>query len=338
MKKTVLLSIMSVLFVMSCGIREKDKSREVLAVINGEKITLGDVETKYPDLEKQLTKMDENIFRYKEMYLNDMVDNKLIEVEAKKLNKQPADLLAQEVTSKIKPITDEDIAAFAKERGITKDQLSKFKDRIKMYLGGQKEADVRKAYAAELKKKYNVVMKMKKPKGKKINVQISDDDASKGPKNAKVTVVEFSDFQCPFCKKASDNGARIMKDYGDKVRFVFRHFPLSFHENAHKAAQAAACANEQGKFFEMHDKLFENNTALTDADFKKYATELALDAKKFEDCLTTGKFKSKIDKDLTDGQKYGISGAPTYFINGYMVVGAVPYDELKKSIDEAMVD
>lgn len=334
--RVVFLSILSAMLITSCGIREKGSTKEVLAVVNGEKVTLGNLQEKYPDLEKQLFKLDENAFRYKEMYLNDMIDNKLIEIEAKKMNKQPADLIAQEVTSKIKPVTEEEITAFGKERGITKEQMTKFKDRIKMYLTGQRESDARKTFADSLKKKYNVVLKMKKPKGKKVTVEVADDDASKGPKSAKVTVVEFSDFQCPFCKRASTNGTQIVKDYGDKVRFVFKNFPLSFHENAHRAAEAGACAKEQGKFFEMHDKLFENNTALTDADLNKYASELGLDAKKFGDCLTAGKYKAKIDKDLADGQKYGMSGAPTYFVNGYMVVGAVPYEEIKKAIDDAM--
>jgi len=336
--RVVFLSILSAMLIMSCSIKEKGSPKEVLAVVNGEKVTLGNLQEKYPDLEKQLLKLEENSFRYKEMYLNDMIDNKLIEIEAKKMNKQPADLIAQEVTSKIKPVTEEEITAFGKERGITKEQMSKFKDRIKMYLAGQRESDARKTFADSLKKKYNVALKMKKPKGKKVKVEVSDDDASKGPKNAKVTVVEFSDFQCPFCKRASTNGAQIVKDYGNKVRYVFRHFPLSFHENAHRAAEAAVCAKDQGKFFEMHDKLFENNTALTEVDLKKYAVELGLDAKKFDDCLTTGKSKTKVDKDLADGQKYGMSGAPTYFVNGYMVVGAVPYEEIKKAVDEAMND
>lgn len=333
MKKIIFVLAITML-VASCG--SKKGSKEVLAVVDGSKITLGDLQEKYPDLEKQLFRMEENMFRYKEMYLNDMIDNKVIELEAKKTKKNPAELVTQEVSSKIKPVTDEEVVAFGKEKGVTPDQMSKFKDRIKQYLAAQREAEARKNFAKTLRDKYKVTLKIKKPKGKVVEIKVSDDDASKGSKSAKVTVVEFSDFQCPFCKRASSNYDSIVKAYGDKVRVVFKHFPLPMHEMAHKAAEAAQCMNDQGKFFEYHDKLFANNTALAEADLKKYVTEVGGDVAKFTDCLTKEKYKAKVDKDMADGQKYGVSGAPTYFINGNMIVGAVSFDELKQAIDGAM--
>lgn len=332
MKKIIFVLAVTML-VASCGSKG---NKEVLAVVDGNKITLGDLQEKYPDLEKQLFRMEENMFKYKEMYLNDMIDNKVIELEAKATKKNPAELVAAEVSSKIKPVTDEEVVAFGKEKGVTADQMAKFKDRIKQYLGSQREAEARKTFAKTLRDKYKVNLKMKKPKGKVVEVKVSDDDASKGSKSAKVTVVEFSDFQCPFCKRAAGNAEAITKAYGDKVRVVFRHFPLPMHDRAHKASEAAQCMNDQGKFFEYHDKLFANNTALTDADFSKYVTELGGDVAKFEECFKKEKYKAKIDKDIADGQKYGVSGAPTYFINGNMVVGAVSFDELKSAIDSAM--
>ena len=333
--KKVILILTAVMLVASCSMK-KSGSKEVLAVVDGSKITLGDLEAKYPDLEKQLFKMEENMYRYKEMYLNDMIDNKVIELEAKKANKSAGELVMQEVAAKIKPVTDEEVVAFGKEKGVTADQMSKFKDRIKQYLAAQREAEARKAYAKTLKEKYKVELKIKKPKGKVVEIKVTDDDASKGNKSAKVTVVEFSDFQCPFCKRASTNWTSIVRDYGDKVRYVFKHFPLSFHENANKASQAALCMKEQNKFFEFHDKMFENNTALTEADLKKYATEVGGDAGKMEACLSAGKYKAQVEKDLAEGQKAGVSGAPTYFVNGTMLVGAVPYEEIKQAIEDAM--
>ena len=333
--KKIIFVLAAVLLVASCG--GKKGSKEVLAVVDGDKITLGDLEAKYPDLEKQLFRMEENMFRYKEMYLNDMIDNKVIELEAKKTKKNAAELIAQEVASKIKPVTDEEVVAFGKEKGVTPDQMKKFKDRIKQYLAAQRESEARKAYAKTLRDKYKVTLKMHKPKTKVTEVKVSDDDAQKGSKSAKVTVVEFSDFQCPFCKRASGNYDAIVKAYGDKVRVVFKHFPLvQIHESAYKAAQAAQCMNDQGKFFEYHDKLFANNTALTEADLTKYVTEIGGDVKKFTDCFKAEKYKALVDKDMADGQKYGVSGAPTYFVNGNMVVGAVSFDELKQAIDSAM--
>ncbi|MCX6112993.1 MAG: thioredoxin domain-containing protein [Proteobacteria bacterium] len=335
MKKVVLLSL-AALLVISCSKKQND-TKEIIAVVNGDKVTLGDLEAKYPELEKQLFRLEENAFRYKEMYLSDMLENRLIELEAKKLNIQASDLINKEIKSKITPVTDQEVEAFGKDKNIPKDQMAKLKDRVKQYLMSQRENDVKKVFADGLKQKYNVKIKIKKPKQmSKVKIEISPTDPSKGSKSAKVTVVEFSDFQCPFCKRASENGRMIYKEYGDKVRYVFKNFPLSFHDKAHRAAEAAMCMNDQGKFFEYHDKLFENNTALEEADLNKYATEVGGDAKKFADCLTSGKFKADIDKEIANAQKYGISGAPTYFINGVMVVGAVPYAEVKQAIEEAM--
>lgn len=334
MKKTAIF-LVSLFLLTSCSVK-KDSSKEVLAVVGGEKITLADLQTKYPDLEKQLVKIEENVFKYKEMYLNDMIDNKLVELESKKTGKSVQELMMQEVSSKITPVTDEEVVAFGKEKGVTKDQMDKFKDRIRQYLSSQREAEVKKGYANVLREKYKVSMKMKKPQGKVVKVKINDNDASKGSKSAKVTVVEFSEFQCPFCKRASTHSANIIKDYGDKVRYVFKHFPLSFHDRSHISSQASLCMKDQGKFFEYHDKLFENNTALSDDDLKKYATELGADMVKFNECLSSGKYKAQVDADLADGQKYGVSGAPTFFVNGVMVVGAVPYEDLKQTIDSAM--
>jgi len=333
--KKIIFVLAVTMFVASCG--SKNGSKEVLAVVDGHKITLGELQEKYPDLEKQLFRMEENMFKYKEMYLNDMIDGKVIELEAKALKKTPAELLAQEVSSKTKPVNDEEVMAFGKEKGVTPDQMSKFKDRIKQYISSQREAEARKTFAKTLRDKYKVALKMKKAKGKVVEVKVNDDDAYKGSKSAKVTVVEFSDFQCPFCKRASGNYDAIVKAYGDKVRVVFKHFPLvQIHDSAYKAAQAAQCMNDQGKFFEYHDKLFANNTALTEADLKKYVTEVGGDVAKFDDCVKKEKYKAKVDKDMAEGQKYGVSGAPTYFINGNMLVGAVSFEELKQAIDNAM--
>lgn len=333
MKKLLLFSMMAA-FVMSCGMK-KSGDKELLAVVDGEKITLGDLKAKNENMGEQLFRLEENVYKVKEYYLNEVIESKLIDIEAKKRNIKPEDLINQEVTSKIKPVSDEEAIAFAKGK-IPDNKVGEYKDRIKMYLAKQQEAEVKKAFADSLRGKYKVDIKIKKPKKAKMEIKLSGDEPSKGGDRAKITIVEFSEFQCPFCKRASTHGAAIIKEYGDKVKYVFKHFPLSFHEKAHRASEASLCMHEQGKFFEYHDKLFENNQALEDADLKKYATEVGGDSAKFEECLKSGRNKAKVDKDLADGQKYGVSGAPTFFINGEPVVGAVPYEELKKAIDDAI--
>lgn len=167
----------------------------------------------------------------------------------------------------------------------------------------------------------------------------ADNDPVKGSKDAKVTIIEFSDFQCPFCGKFfAQTLPLIEKNYIEtgKVKMVYRDFPLDFHQYSQKAAEAAECANEQGKFWEYHNKIFENQDALDSGSLKKYARDLSLDTAKFNDCLDSGKMASEVQKDFDDGTKYGVSGTPTFFINGIKLVGAQPYNAFEKIIEQEL--
>ena len=137
----------------------------------------------------------------------------------------------------------------------------------------------------------------------------------------------------PYCIRGSDTLKQVMDKYGDKVSVVYRHFPLSFHTEAHKGAQASECANEQGKFWEYHDKLFANQRAMFDEDLRRYAGEVGLDQAKFDECLASEKYKAKVDKDLEDGAAAGMSGTPGFFVNGRFVNGAQPLEVFSQIID-----
>jgi len=166
--------------------------------------------------------------------------------------------------------------------------------------------------------------------------ELVDDDPFIGNKNAELTIVEWSDFQCPFCARFREQTFdAIKKDYIDtgKVKFVYRDFPLSFHENAENSAIAAECADEQGKFWEYHDRLFKNQQALDVASLKKYAGELKLDSGKFDKCLDSGKYKDEVNKDLADGSQAGIDGTPGFIIGSRQLSGAQPYASFKAAID-----
>jgi len=158
----------------------------------------------------------------------------------------------------------------------------------------------------------------------------------RGPKNAPVTIVEFSDFQCPYCKNAVPTLHQIEKQYGNKVKVAFKHNPLPFHSNARLAAVASVAAQEQGKFWEYHDKLFENQQALDRASLEKYAGELGLNASKFKSALDSKKLEARVDADLAEGARSGVQGTPTFFINGRQMVGAQPLDRFTALIDEEL--
>jgi protein-disulfide isomerase len=173
------------------------------------------------------------------------------------------------------------------------------------------------------------------PTQQRVEVSV-DDDPFKGEENAPVTIIEFSDYQCPFCKKVEPTINQIIETYGDKIRFVYRDFPLGFHKYAQKAAEAAECADEQGKFWEYHDKLFENQQAINIENMKQWAKDLNLDSSKFDECLDSGKYASEVQKDFEDGQAIGVSGTPTFFINGQRLVGAQPFSAFKAVIDDEL--
>src|SRR3989344_694364 len=167
-----------------------------------------------------------------------------------------------------------------------------------------------------------------------------DDDAFEGQADAPVTIIEFSDFQCPFCKKFyTDSLPQLREKYiqTGKVKLVFRDFPLSnIHPDAQKAAEAAECAGEQGKYFAMHDKIFENQQELKVADLKKYAASLGLNTQTFNDCLDSGKMKDVVANDFAQGTQYGVSGTPAFYINGKLLSGAQPFSAFEKIIEEEL--
>jgi len=166
-----------------------------------------------------------------------------------------------------------------------------------------------------------------------------DDDAVKGDPNAPVTMVEFSDYECPFCGRYFNEVLpQIISAYVDtgKVKIVFRDFPLSFHPDAQKAAEAAECAGEQDAYWEMHDMLYSNQQALDVDSLKGYASELGLNTADFNDCLDSGAMAAEVAADIAEGKSYGVEGTPASFINGVLIGGAYPFEEFQRVIEEEL--
>lgn len=174
-----------------------------------------------------------------------------------------------------------------------------------------------------------------------VKLSIKSDDHIRGPKNPKVYLVEYSDFQCPFCQKFAPTVRQALSEYKD-IALVYRHYPLSFHQNAQISAEASECASEQGKFWEYHDVLFQkgqgDGTGLAPTDLEKYAKDLGLNSTKFNNCLAAKKYSVRVNGDLSEGTSFGVQGTPGTFVvdkdgNGELVSGAVPYEVLKAAID-----
>src|SRR6267142_2379317 len=162
------------------------------------------------------------------------------------------------------------------------------------------------------------------------------DGPSKGPATAKVNIVEFSDFQCPFCSRVVPTLEQIEKAYPNDVRIFFRHNPLPFHPNAPLAAEAGVAADQQGKFWQMHDKMFANQQNILRPDLEKYAGEIGLDVGKFKAALDSGAGKARVQQDLAAATQIGVQGTPNFYVNGRNVQGAQPFDEFKKVIDDEL--
>jgi protein-disulfide isomerase len=204
---------------------------------------------------------------------------------------------------------------------------------IEAYLRQQKVRDRQQAFVNELKAKTTVRVMLEPPR-----MTVADGNGpATGPANAPVQIIEFSDFQCPFCGRVEPTVKQLHEKYGDKIRVVFRDLPLiQIHPQAAKAAEAGACAADQGKFWEMHAKMFGDQTKLAVEDLKKSAAEIGLNATTFNECLDSGKKEADWKKDSEDAAKYGLSGTPAFFINGRLISGAQPLDAFTQIIDEEL--
>lgn len=208
----------------------------------------------------------------------------------------------------------------------------KAKQRIRMDLEGHERIEQYRAALAEIRKKARIVISLPDPIAPTINV--SNEGPSKGgPLNSAVTIIEFSDFQCPYCKQAADTLREVLKAYGDDVRLVFKHLPLPIHPDAFPAAQASVCAAAQGKFWEYHDRLFSSSSLSSDA-LIAIASELGLSMKDFSACRGSESSRAIVSKDIRDAKAADVQGTPTLIINGRAMKGARGQEDLKRTIDQ----
>lgn len=297
--------------------------------INGKKFTESDLEKEKPAVIMKLKKdYVDGVKRGFEQFAND----KILELEAKEKNIKPNEVISKGVGSYAP--TQTEIEAIYEQY---KDQfggakLDVVQDRIVGYLKGLKEQE----YYTELSKKYRVDFFMEEIKQVKQNVA-EKGNPSIGPKDAKVTVIEFSDFECPYCKRSQDTTKQLREQYKDKIRWVFRDYPLPFHRNAMFAHVAANCSIEQNKYWDYFKVLFENSENLVKENVILLAEKVGLDKSKFNACLANSeKISEEIQADIADGQAVGVNGTPAFFINGIFVEGAQPIGAFQKIIDEEL--
>lgn len=262
---------------------------------------------------------------------------KLIDKDPKKGNLSYDQFLEQHIASQVK-ISDEEVNAFVKERNIPAAQVNDMmKGRIKRYLGMEKKKEAVDKWMSSKTNGKSIEVFLEQPKRPVFNVDASGSPFMGGA-SAKVTVVEFSDFQCPFCAKGADIMNQLKKAYGDKVKIVFKQFPLPFHKDAKLAAQAALCAHEQKKdsFWKLHDLMFADQSKLKLEDLVAKGVKAGVDGEKLKDCLSKNKYLAQVEKEIQQGQTLGVKSTPTFFVNGMIVNGAQPIEVFKELIDSEM--
>jgi protein-disulfide isomerase len=309
----------------------------VVADVGGRKLTLKEVDERWQLLDPaERARVTQTLYQNRRNVLEQMIGDMLIE-EAAKAASMPVDkYLEQETAKRAQPVTDAEAQQFFeanKERaqGRTFEQL---REPIQQFLAGQRLQQARAQLVEDLKKSGKKVTYLLDPP--RINLAVASTDPVKGPANAPITIVEYSDYQCPYCARVNPTLDQVRKTYGDRVRIVFKDFPLPNHAEAPKAAEAAHCAGEQGKYWELHDRLFANQQALQVPMLKQHATELGLDMNAFNQCLDSGKHAGRVAENVKSGQALGVGSTPTLYVNGRPVLGAQPFEYFKAVIDEEL--
>jgi protein-disulfide isomerase len=304
---------------------------EAVATIAGQPVTRAELEA---SIAGELSTLRQQRQDALEKGLDRYLANEVLTRESTARGVSLTDLLDEEVLKNVKSPTDAEVDAFYERNKNnvegTKEQLA---PRIREYLAQQRRQQALQNYVAALNEKYGVRVLLEPLR---IGVDAGN-SPSRGAANAPLTLVEFGDFQCPYCSRLKPTLEQAMKSYAGKVRLVFRQFPLSSHPDAAKAAEASLCAREQGKFWELHDRMYEHQNALQVADLKKAATALGLDGKRFGECLDSGRSEAEIKADVLAGQNAGVTGTPALFVNGRPVPGgAVEYSALAKVLDDEL--
>jgi len=304
-----------------------------VARIGTEVITAGDLDT---SIRGELNEMEQRTYDLRKSALDQLINQRLVEAKAKVAGKPVDEFLRAELAPKVGEPTDEEARALyerAKAAGQVKEPFDQVKAQITQFLRRQKSEAVLAQYLEQIRAEAKVEVLL--PPYLPAKVEVAATGPSKGPDSAPVTIVEFSDFQCPYCSKAEATVKDLLEleKYKGKLKLVYRDYPLPSHNLAPKAAEAAHCAGDQGKYWEMHDRLFAAAPKLEVTDLKGYARELKLDEGRFTKCLDSGEKAKVVADHFKAGNDAGVRGTPAFFINGRLISGAQKLEAFTALVD-----
>ena len=331
----VVCGLLALSMVMIAAAPAAQSRSEVVGHVGDRAVTMADLDEAWQqnDAASRIRMLGE-IYDTRRRTLDIVIGEILVEREAIARGTSRDELLAEELPSRTLPVTDEDMALLygQNQNAFGGRTLEQMKPEIRAFLEQQRPTQALHAFMSELRADADDVRIDLEPPRTVIDVDA--DDPVFGSAGAAVEIIEFSDFQCPFCQRLTGTLEELKAAYGSEIRMVFKDYPLPNHAQAFKAAEAGNCANQQGKFWELHDTMFSRQDELGVDDLKRYAGELGMDQIAFDTCLDSGRFAAQVNADLREGQQYGVSSTPTVFINGRAVMGAAPYDVFDEIIRE----
>jgi protein-disulfide isomerase len=339
MKKVLALTaVITLLACSSSPAQQGTAGNETAARIGDRTITVKELEERWNKLAPaEHAEAIQKVYDGRRAALDEIIADVLVGDAAKAKGMTPEAFTQAEVSKRVKKITDGDVVSFyqaniGQMQGRSLEQMTPV---INRYLQEQADQSAKQALVAELRKAGPTVRVMLEAPRAAIALQPAD--PSIGNTAAPVTIVEFSDFQCPYCQRAAPTLKQLREKYGEKVRVVWKDFPLTqIHPQAFRAAEAGHCAAEQGKFWEYHDKLFASQQALQPDFLKQYAKEMSLDGAKFDACMDASKYAEQVRDNVAAGSQLGVNSTPTLFVNGRRLEGAQPYDVIASVIDEEL--
>jgi protein-disulfide isomerase len=300
----------------------------VVAEINGHQLTQADLEQKQAG---KLLQARYDFYQTQRAALEQLIDGQLLEMQAQREGLSVEQLIQRDIISHVKDLTEDQIQVFH-EGMKTNEPLEATREKIVATIRQIRLTKARDAYLQSLREQATVRIALTPPK----TVVAVDEAPRRGPQDASVLIVEFADYECPYCQRSVADLKKIQAEFPGKVTLAFKDFPLPMHRSAQKAAEAAGCAGRQGKFWDFHDTMFANAQKLEPLHLKEYARTLKLDVASFDQCLDAGEQAEAVRKDLAQAQRLGLTGTPSFFINGHFLSGAVQYSTLREIVEQQL--
>lgn len=315
-----LLAVVAVLATMGMAAAQ---DAAVVSEINGEKITRAQLHEQESGL---LLQARYDFYKAEQKALDELIAKRLLDAEAARQHLSVDELLKREVDSKVKDLTEEQLRTVY-DVVAPKEPFEAMRGKIQESVRTQRVQKARVAYIDSLREKASVVVLLAPPR-----TDFAVGEAARlGPASAPVQLVEFADFECPFCIKVHPELQKLKAEFGDRISFVFKDYPLPMHAHAQKAAEAARCAGAQDKFWPYHDRLFSSRQ-IDVPQLKQVASDLGLDIAKFNTCLDSGQQAAAVQRDAAEAQKIGLSATPSFFLNGHFFTGAMQYEDLRRMV------